>query len=209
MTREPVVVVGAGGFGREALDVLEAIGTYDVLGVLDIDPSAENLDRLAERGTPYLGTEDDWIAAGGRAGYVIGVGEPAMRARVAEKFAGSGLAAATLIHPSAVIGSRVTLDEGVVVCGGVQVSTNVRLGRFVHLNANATIGHDSVLSDFVSINPAATISGAVTIGTRSLVGAGAVVLQNLEVGEDAVVGASACVVRNVPNGATVKGIPAR
>lgn len=209
MTREPVVVIGAGGFGREALDVIDAIGGYDVLGVLDIDPSAQNLERLAERGTAYLGTEDDWLAAGGSAQYVIGVGEPAKRAQVEEKFSGSGLTAATVIHPSAVIGSRVTIEEGVVICGGVQVSTNVRLGRFVHLNAHATIGHDSVLSDFVSINPAATISGAVTIGAGTLVGAGAVVLQNLQVGADAVVGASACVVRNVPNGATVKGVPAR
>jgi UDP-3-O-[3-hydroxymyristoyl] glucosamine N-acyltransferase len=50
--------------------------------------------------------------------------------------------------------------------------------RHIHVNLNATIGHDSLLESFVSINPAATISGDVHVRSRTLIGAGAIVLQS-------------------------------
>lgn len=210
-----LVVVGAGGFGREALDVISAINeraaeaVFDVLGVLDANPSDANLERLAARGTPYLGTEADWLRTGTVARFVVGIGSPTVRARVAASFADEGYEAATLVHPMASIGSSVVLGEGTIVCGGVQISTNVRLGAHVQVNPNATIGHDSTIADFVSINPGAIVSGDVTIGAASLIGAGATILQGLAVAENVVVGASACVVRNVAAGSTVKGVPAR
>lgn len=211
----PLVVVGAGGFGREVLDIVEALNraaetnVFEIMGVVDANPSAENLCRLSARNVRYLGTEAAWREMGSRALYLVGVGNPAARQEIDKAFTASGLTAATVVHPSATIGSSFTVGQGSVLGGGVQVSTNVTLGRHVHLNSNSTIGHDSVLNDFVSINPSATISGDVRIGPRSLIGAGAVVLQGLCIGADTVVGASACVTRGVGDRSVVKGIPAR
>ena len=53
---EPLVIVGAGGFGRETVDVVEAINAaqrharWQLLGVADDSPSTENLARLGARG---------------------------------------------------------------------------------------------------------------------------------------------------------------
>ncbi len=209
-----LVVVGAGGFGRETLDVIEAANAVatgparQLVGVLDDGPSPANLQRLADRSVRYLGPVADWLRAGHRAGYVVAIGEPAARAAVADRFARVGLQAATLVHPTATLGSRVGLGEGTVICAGVRVSTNVAIGRHVHLNPGATIGHDTVLADFVSVNPAATVSGECRVGVCALVGAGAVVLQGLAVGAGSTVGASACVTRPVEAGAVVMGVPA-
>ena len=211
----PLIIVGAGGFGRETVDVVESINraarepVFDILGIVDADPTDENLLRLKARGVPYIGTVSDWLASGNSAKYLIGVGDPGARQRIDEAFCAVGRDAAVAIHPSAAIGSAAAIGDGSIICGGVQVSTNVALGRHVHLNPNATIGHDSVLNAFVSINPAATISGEVSIGTRTLVGAGAVVLAGLRIGPDALIGANACVVRDVGEATTVKGVPAR
>lgn len=204
----PIVIVGAGGFGRETLDVVAALGnSVRLAGVLDDAPSEANLQRLHDRGASYLGTIDEWLGRGDDAEYAVAVGNPAVRRALVSRFAGR--VPATLVHPSAGFGAASVLGTGVIVCAGVQVSTNVRLGSHVHLNPNATIGHDSVLGDYVSVNPAATISGDCDVRSGTLVGAGAVVLQGLTVGTDAVVGAAACVVRDVPAGTTVKGVPAR
>ena len=211
----PLIIVGAGGFGREELDVVAAINRasakpkFNVLGVVDANPSAQNLARLETRGVVYLGTDCDWLSGAVRSEYLVGIGNPAVRQRVDAAFSLAGFSAATAVHPAATIGSAVTIGEGSIVCGGVQISTNVTLGRHVHINPNATIGHDAVLQDFVSVNPAATVSGEVVVSRCALIGAAAVILQGLRVGSAALVGASACVTSDVQDGLTVKGVPAR
>lgn len=211
---EKVVVVGASGFGREALDVLVAMNTenprLDILGVVDDSPSEVNLQRLKSRGIAYLGTVDELIHSNQtNVSFVLGIGNPLIRSSIAEKFQSAGWGAYTAVHPRAVIGTDVEFGNGTVVCAGVTVSTNVRLGRHVHLNPNSTIGHDSILEDYVSINPAAVISGEVLVQKQALVGASATVLQGLTVGPSALVGACACVTKDVKPGQIVKGIPAK
>lgn len=208
----PLIVIGAGGFGREVLDVVEAINdvrpTWDILGVIDDAISAANASRLEARGYEHLGGLDV-LAAIVSLDYVVGIGSPQVRVRIADEADAMGHRAATLVHPLASIGSAGSVGEGTVICAGARVTTNVSIGRHVHLNPAVTVGHDSTLHDFVSANPQAAISGDVSVGAGALLGATSVVLQGVSVGANAVVGAAACVVRDVDPGRTVKGVPAR
>lgn len=211
-----LVIVGAGGFGREVVDIIEAINhhanspQFDLLGVIDSSPAQLNLDRLAARNIPYLGTEAEWLARSPeQVEYLVGIGSTKVRELVVSRFAAAGLQAATAVHPSALFGSECTVGAGSIICAGVQATTNITIGRHVQVNINATLGHDSDIEDFVSINPLAAISGDVRLARGSYIGAGAVVLQGLTVGAHSTVGASACVVKDVPDGEVVKGVPAR
>jgi sugar O-acyltransferase (sialic acid O-acetyltransferase NeuD family) len=209
---EPLIVVGAGGFGRETLDVIEAVNAtgnrpaWTLLGVVDDAPSEVNLERLRQRDVPFLGPlgvipSHAWVA--------LAVGSPGARAGLDARLVGRCAGFATLVHPTAVIGSRHRMGEGAIVCAHASIGTNVTLGRHVHLNPHAIIGHDAVLGDCVSVNPNATISGECVLEREVLVGAGSVILQGLRVGSTAVVGASGCVVKNIPAETVVKGVPAR
>lgn len=209
-----VIVVGASGFGRECLDVLEAMIAagveLEVVGVIDDAPSAVNLERLTARRVPHLGGLNGLLEAGETdIRYVLGIGDPAIRRSLASRLDAAGFAPFTAVHPSAIAGSVCQLGAGVVVCSGAVISTNVVLGEHVHVNPNATIGHDAALEDYVSVNPAAIVSGEVVVGAGTLVGAGATILQGLTVGEGVTVGAGAVVTRNVPSGAVVTGVPGR
>jgi sugar O-acyltransferase (sialic acid O-acetyltransferase NeuD family) len=205
-----LVVVGAGGFGRETLDVAEAMNRvaarWDIVGIVDDAPSDLNLERLATRGVTYLGGLKD---IPGGANVAIGVGSPSARRGLHEMITARGFNFATLIHPTAVLGSEVKVGGGAVICAGVSIGTNVSLGRHTHLNPHAVIGHDTIIGDHVSVNPNATVSGDCMVGDEVLIGAGAVVLNQLTVGLGAVIGGAACVVGDVPPRVTVVGVPAR
>lgn len=211
-TLKKVVVVGASGFGREALDTLEAMqaagAEFEIQGVVDDAPSDINLERLEQRGIRYLGTIDDGLTAiGPDCAYVLGIGNPAIKQDLVSRVEAHGIHPFSAIHPTAIIGVNTSLSAGVIICAGAVISTNVRLGEHVHVNPNATIGHDAVLDRFVSVNPGAVVSGEVRIGKHALIGASATILQNISVGDRTVVGAAALLTKDAPSFVVVKGIP--
>jgi sugar O-acyltransferase (sialic acid O-acetyltransferase NeuD family) len=209
---DPIVIVGCGGHGREIFGIIAAVNEagrtpWKVLGFVDDAPAAANVERLDRLGTALLGPTSELARLD--AHYVIGIGDPRVRAKVAAGLDPYGKPAARLIHPDASVGLDNSIADGVVLFAGARVTTNVTLGRHVHLNQNATVGHDSVLGDCVSVNPLAAVSGDCHLGQGVLVGTTAAVLQGLRIGAGATIGAGACVVRDVDGNTVVKGVPAR
>ena len=208
----PLVIVGAGGHGREMLGVVRSAveaGThaFDLLGFLDdSEPDQARLGRLGVRWLgPVAGA--DRLPAG--TGFLIGVGAPAERETIDRALLAEGLVAVTVVHPRAVIGHDVVLGGGTVVCAFASVTTNVRTGRHNHLNVAATVAHDCRLGDYVTVSPGAHVSGNVELEAHVTVGTGACVIQGVRVGRGTMIGAGAAVVRDVPAGRVVTGVPAR
>jgi sugar O-acyltransferase (sialic acid O-acetyltransferase NeuD family) len=208
---EPIVIVGCGGYGREVFGVISAVNDADgdswrVAGFLDDAPTESHLRRLDRLGIAWLGPNS--LLANLDAHYVLGIGDPRVRASVVAELDPFGRPAAQLIHPAATVGLDNDLADGVVVFAGARITTNVTLGRHVHINLNATVGHDSVLAACVQVNPLAAVSGNCSIGREVLIGTNASILQGKTIGDRSTVGANACVVRDVAAGRIVKGVPA-
>lgn len=208
-----LVILGTGGQGRECLDIVLAMvedgADLNPVGFADDDPTPINKQLVEKRGLPILGTFDALLASPFKFEVCIGISSGDVRRRIDEQLRRANIPSPVLVHPASTLGSNVTVGPGSAVWAGARLTTNIKIGRHVHVNQNATIGHDSLLADYATVNPMAAISGNVRVGSGSTVGAGAVVLQGLDVGEDVVIGASACVIRSVPSGLTVIGVPAR
>jgi sugar O-acyltransferase (sialic acid O-acetyltransferase NeuD family) len=209
----PLFIVGAGGFGREVFSIIEALESSSTVphpaGFIDDAPSTANLDRVDALGSQVVGSVDDLIRRTEPFSAVLAIGSASAREKVAGLLAGSPVTFPVVVHPDTTVGSGVRLAEGVVVAAGGRLSTNIEVGRHVHIDQNAVVGHDSSLGDFSRLNPQACVSGAVTLGRGALIGANATLLQGMDVGDGAIVGAGAVVTSPVHAAATVKGVPAR
>jgi sugar O-acyltransferase (sialic acid O-acetyltransferase NeuD family) len=201
-----IVIVGAGGFAREALDVIEAVSAsremagegWRFIGFLD-----DGRPNTYGRG-PIIGPLSDLDRL--QVSYVIGIGNPRVRKRVDES---ADLEAAVLVHPDATLGPDVELGPGSIVTAGVRMTSHIRIGRHVHLNLNSTVGHDAVLHDYVTVNPLAAISGEVTLLEGVTIGTNGAVNQQRTVGAWTIVGAGAVVVKDLPPNIVATGVPAR
>jgi sugar O-acyltransferase (sialic acid O-acetyltransferase NeuD family) len=211
MTLESLVIIGAGGSGREVHDVVEAINDveqrYRFLGFL-ADGRADE-DLIEQRGAQFLGPVSR-LADVRPDRYAIAIGDGASRRTIDEYASHLGCEAATLVHPRAIVGRHgVSLGAGTIVCAGTIVTTNVRTGRHTHVNVGTTISHDVTLGDYVTLSPGVHLAGHVTVGSECLLGIGASVIPGKTVGAGATVGAQAAVVTDVADGTTVVGVPAR
>ena len=205
-----IVIIGAGGHGREVLDVLEAgaaDGRYLAPFLGFLDDGYPDPDPLRRRNVSHLGPVG--ILKSLSAQYILGIGDGRARRSLDEVCTRWGREPAEAIHPSASFGANNEWGPGLVVCSHSCITTNVRLGRHVHVNVHATVSHDCVVGDYVTIGPGSNISGNVILGDGVLVGVGATIVQGVTIGNGTIVGAGAVVISDLPEGVTAVGVPAR
>ncbi len=202
-----LIIIGAGGFGKEVAWLAERINlkvpTWEILGF--VDDNAE-LQNKVINGYPILGGvsclkeyEDVFV--------VCAIGSSKVRKVVINRL--HGVKFATLIDPSVTISNKVNIGEGCIICANTIITVNIDIGNHVIINLGCTIGHDSQISNFVTLNPSVNVSGLVKIGECVEVGTGTQVIQNKIVESGSVIGAGSVVVKDIPANCTAVGIPAK
>lgn len=205
-----IVIIGAGGMGREVYHLATecaGYGTeYDIKGFLD-----DNLDALKGFDYPYppilaaisnyVIVEDDVFACS--------IGDVHTKVKIVELIESKGASFISLIHPNVQINKTAKLGDGLLVFHDVHVGSEAVIGNNVMLQSYAAIGHDAVIGDYCRIDPKASVIGGVKVGNRVTLHTMSVLNHKVTVGDDAVVGALSFVVRKVKPGITVFGIPAK
>ncbi len=207
---KPLVIVGAGGLGREIAALVRDINaqraTWELAGFIDDDPAAagRTVDDLE-----VLGGQE-WLAErSGTHDVAFGVGSPAVRFRLLRALRPHAAAFPALVHPTVVRTPYLELGEGALVTAGNILTSQITVGAFALLNLACTVGHDARIGDFVTVAPGVAISGHVVLEEGCDIGTGSSLVQGTRVGAWSVVGAGAVVARDIPANVTAVGVPAR
>ncbi|HEY2129228.1 MAG TPA: acetyltransferase [Streptosporangiaceae bacterium] len=211
-TDRELIVVGAGGFGRETVEAVRALNAagarWRLVGYLDDDP-ARNGTEIDE--VPVLG-------ATGRLGampdvcVVVCTGRPddyTSRMRIVQALGLPAERYATIIHPSASVSSTSRVGPGSVLLAQTVLSAAVTVGSHVAIMPHVTLTHDDVIGDFATVASGVRLGGGVRVGECAYLGAGALVREQRSIGPGALVGMGAVVTHDVPAGQVWTGLPAR
>ncbi len=211
MKIQKVAIIGTGGFGREVLDVLEAINqvenSYDILGFIT-EPGYQSPGELINK-KPILGYFD-WLEKNiDEVKVICGVGDTATRLRLTRMAEKMGAQFFSAIHPQAILTKWLTMGSGSIITAGCILTNNITIGNHVHLNLDSTVGHDVVIEDCVTVSPGVHVSGNVRLEVGSFIGTGANLIEGKTVGKWSVVGAGSVVVKDIPANSTAVGNPAK
>jgi sugar O-acyltransferase (sialic acid O-acetyltransferase NeuD family) len=214
----PLVLIGAGGFGRETAETVRAINVdqearvgepaWELLGFLDDDPV---LRRTSVLGAPVLGGIDE-LAGLHDARVVVCTGHPGnftSKRSIVQRLGLASARYATLVHPAAALSPSCRLGPGTVVLAGVVATTNVEIGAHVGVMPQAVLTHDDLLDDFVTVAAGVRLAGAVHVQEGAYLGAGCLIREHCTIGPWALVGMGAVVTRDIPGREVWAGAPAR
>jgi sugar O-acyltransferase (sialic acid O-acetyltransferase NeuD family) len=206
-----LLIVGAGGFGRETAEAVRAVNaerpTWDLLGFLDDDPS---LQGRQFDGLPVLGPLAE-LARFGDASLVVSVGNPGnyvARKRIVGRLGLPPSRYATIVHPAAVLPPSARLGAGTVVLATVVATTGIWVGAHVVAMPGVVLTHECRVEDYVTLGAGVRLAGGVRVKEGAYLGAGALVREHRTVGPWALVGMGAVVTRDVPGGEVWAGVPA-
>lgn len=202
---DELIIVGAGGFSRELLAYVADEGRFQVKGLID-DAPPTNL-RIPE-GIRYLGTISDYQPGTGEA-FLMAIGEPTLRAKIAKGLIDKGARFQTIIHPRAYVAASAEIGAGSVVAPFASVGASARLGELVQVHFYASVAHDAVIGAYSALSPYSAVNGGGQLGEGVFMGTRATVNPLKKVGNHSKVAAGAVVYQDVPSGSLAAGNPAK
>ena len=204
-----VVIVGAGGSGRECAqfvcDIEAAGGELRLRGFLDDDQAAEGDETL---NAPLLGPVNGHDVSPDT-GYLVAVGHGPTRAALALEIERRGGRLVGLIHPKACVSRSAKLGRHVVLAPFAYIGPRAVVGDHAQLNVYASVSHDARVGDRCTLSPYATLNGHAVVESDVFMGTRATVTVGCVIGEGSRVGAGAVVLQDMPARSLVVGMPAR
>ncbi len=203
-----LIIVGAGGFGRELAEMLWDVfspSEYRLAGFLAQGQAHITADGLD---LPVLGDPEQYQPSSSDR-LVMAIGHMNARRKVIEALEGRGGRFVSFVHPLARVAKTATIGEGAVIYPMAVVSNSSILEPHVHLNYYASVGHDCRVGRYCLLAPYATLNGFVDLDTEVYMSTHSTVVPGKKIGARSKVSAnSACMHHAGPN-MMVFGVPGR
>ena len=211
---KPIVIVGAGGFGREVASLLKRINkekpTWSFLGFYDDDTTNKPQGSRNEYGD-ILGTVSDLNQITSPTNAILAIGFPKMLKDVRSRLTNPLISFPNIIAPEASIldEDNYMMGEGNVLGSFSSISCHVKLGNFNILNNRVSFGHDADIGDYNVFMTACRISGGTFIGNGNRFGVASIVIPGIKIGDGITVSPGSVIMRKTKDYSTYVGNPAK
>ena len=209
MLNHRVIIVGAGGFGQELAEYVCDSFNLEI----DFPKEIILLDDFLDKGFK----SENWLFGGTLSDFkpeptdkfLIGIGSPQERSKVAKYLWERNLELFTLVHPTAYVSKNSNIGKGSIIAPNCTIGYGSCIEENVLINTYSAIGHHTKIGSHSVISPKVLLSGYVMLDEEVFVGAGAVITPSKKIANGAVIGAGSVVYRNVKSKKKVLGNPAR
>ena len=205
-----IVIVGAGGFGREVYQyTLDIFGTKDnklIKGFIDSDPNAlvnTNLDNSLLLGSveEYNCKEEDI--------FIAAIGNPDDRKKVVTILRSKSALFLKLIHPTAYVAPNAKIEDGCIICPFAFIAVNAIIDSFSILNTYASCGHDSYVGQFCTLSPYAVVNGFAKLDSTVFMGSHSTIIPGKKIGRCSKISAGSVVYHDIEPFSLAIGNPAK
>lgn len=176
-----IVIIGAGGIGREVAWIIEEINevnpTWNIVGFVDENREMHNKDL---NGYKVLGGIEALDKLEVKPYVVVAIANCEVKknivARLEEKYK-----FATVIYPTVKVSKYIEIGEGSIIYPGVILTVNTKIGNNVIISGNCGIGHDTVIGDYSSVLWGSCFSGYDVIREECFIGVGCKIAQGIDI----------------------------
>lgn len=198
-----IMIIGGGGHGLSAFDVLMEHPDYNILGYIDHAPTK----AMASVPINYLGSDDDFkylikdtpvvaLAIG-----QIKTSQP--RIDLSQKLITLGVKFPAISSTKSSVSYYANIGQGSMIFHHATVNADSHIGQFNIINTAAVIEHGVMTKDFVHIAPRAVVLGDASIGYGSFVGAGAIIREGISIGQNCIIGAGVTIRHDIDNNSII------
>lgn len=204
----PVIIFGAKGQAINALEIFQS-NEHLIYCFLDDDIKmhGKEIHNIAVMGA----TDDDGFLklVGKKCDAFVAIENTKQRQFISEMlFEKRKVMPVNAIHKMAYVSSLAEIGHGNLVCAGVAISADAKIGSHCVFNINSSIDTNVVIDDFVQIGAGSVINSGTKIDQGVFVGSGVTIIGGITIGKNARIGAGSVVMANVIAGQTVFGVPA-
>ncbi|MEH0157559.1 acetyltransferase [Limibacter armeniacum] len=209
MTINPVIIFGATGLGKTALEIFKS---QDVLVYCFLDEDSElHGSEVAEVGVLGDINDDGFLKyIGKKCDAFVAIDNNKQRRSIVKMLNDRRkVMPVNAIHKDASVAQSAFLGYGNMVNAQAVVGADAKVPNHCIINAGAIVEHSVEMGDFVQIGAGAVVGARVQIGEEALIGSGSTITPGIKIGKGAQVAPGSLVMQDVPEGATVFGVPAK
>lgn len=190
-----VFIYGAGGLGRDTLEIASKNNNISILGFIDDYKAGSIINGKKVYKYEEVKTDYDNFFI------VLAFGDPLLKNKIYKKIIcdNDNVKFTNIISKDSFISSTAKIGTGCIIYPGVFIGANVVINDNVIICGNSSIGHDAVINDMCSIAFNCSIGGYTTIGNTTFVGSGSHIKDELQIGNNNIIGINSNVIKTLPS----------